>query len=89
MGVLFHGDRNGDRNILLRYLSPSLQALKANGRKEENQLSTKLVRCGLYPFTHRESLWVLSVCCHTPVFICQQYDKFLQVKNKAQLSVIL
>ena len=32
VGVLFHGDRNGARNILLRYLSPSLQAMLIEGK---------------------------------------------------------
>ena len=60
VGVLFHGDRNDARNILLRYLSPSLQAYRLTERKED-QLSMKLGPLRALPL-HTESPYGCSLC---------------------------
>ena len=81
-GRVFDGDSNGARNILLRYLRPSLQAYRLiEGKGEPVFCETGPLRA-LTP-SHRESPYGCSLCWHTPVFICHAYDKFTQVKNKA------
>ena len=48
-----------------------------------DQLSTKLGPLRALPASRERHPMVLSVCCHTLVFICHAYDKLMQVKNKA------
>ena len=88
MGVLFHGDRNGARNILLRYLSPSLQAHRLTEGKED-QLSTKLGPLRALPVSHRESPYGCSLCWHTPVFICHVMISLRKLKVKRRWKAFL
>ena len=83
MGVLFHGDRNGARNILLRHLTLHCKLMLTEGKGEPAFYEAGSV-AGFTP--SRESPCVLSVSPYS-VYSCQDMTTVVQVKIKRNCPV--